>query len=154
MANLTVNKNDPNANTVSRTTTTTYFGKIWKFKYWFSKKNVFIPDKCGLFIVVTTVIIILIIVITGIFVKFLIDDPLSSIILITLICFLCVLGVISLTILEIRRRKYNKTIKTITVRNGRTYQNIQPSAPQETSWEYSNRATMPASWFSGFYLFI
>lgn len=106
----------------------------------------FISDKCGLYIVLTTVIIILIIVITGVFVKFLVDEPLSSIILITLICFLIVLGVISLTVLEIRRRRYNKSVKTVTIRNGKTYHNIQPTAPQEeTSWQYSNRATMPAS---------
>lgn len=106
----------------------------------------FISDKCGLYIVVTTVIVILIVVVTGVFVKFLVDEPSSSIILITLICLLIVLGVISLTVLEIRRRRYNKNLKTITTRNGRKYHNIQPSAPQEdTSWQYSNRATMPAS---------
>lgn len=94
----------------------------------------------------TTVIIILIVVITGVLVKILVGEPLSSIILITLICFLIVLGVISLTVLEIRRRRYNKSVKRITVRNGRTYHNIQPSAPQDdTSWQYSNRATMPVS---------
>lgn len=95
----------------------------------------------------TTVILILIVVITGILVKLLVEEPVSSIVLITLICFLCVLGIISLTILEIRRRRHNKVVQTVTLRkNGNTYQNIQPSAPvEDSSWQYSNRATMPVS---------
>lgn len=144
MAKSNVNANLSNTRTANSTETKTYFGKkllIIQKNYYL--QNMFISDKCGLFIVVTTVIIILTIVVTGVFVKFFVAEPASSIILITLICFLFVLGVISLTVLEIRRRRYKNAV---IVRNGKTYHNIQPSAPlQESSWEYSNRTTMPVS---------
>ncbi|XP_018576494.1 uncharacterized protein LOC108915030 [Anoplophora glabripennis] len=99
-------------------------------------------DKVSLCVVITTIVIILIIVVTGVCVRFLLDEEVSRIILIAFICFLVVLGIVSLGYLEMRRRAAAKNRKVV-VRNGQYY-NIQPSAPQDTSWEYSNRATMPA----------
>ncbi|KAJ8928381.1 hypothetical protein NQ314_019046 [Rhamnusium bicolor] len=49
-------------------------------------------DKVSLCIVITTVIIILIVVATGVCVRFLLEENLSRIILISLICFLCLFG--------------------------------------------------------------
>ncbi|KAJ8985713.1 hypothetical protein NQ317_014363 [Molorchus minor] len=66
-------------------------------------------DRVGLCIVITTVIIILVVVISGICVRFLLEETLSRIILIALICFLCVLGMIVLFYFGVETTKSGKS---------------------------------------------
>lgn len=143
MAKKTVKSNVTSSATV--TTTTYSIGKEFAVFQSTKSKYFYFSDRCGCCIALTTVFIILITVVTGICVRFFVENPLSSIILISLIVFLCILGVAALTTLEIRRRRAKAQVKTVTLRNGKIYHNIQPTAPQEdTSWEFSNRKTLPA----------
>lgn len=149
MAKNTVKSNVTSSATVTTTTTYTIGKKLYIiFQPEDTIKSVFIfiADRCGCCLALTTVFIILLVVVAGICVRFFVENPLSSIILISLIIFLCILGVIVLTTLEVRRRRAKAQVKTVTLRNGgKTYYNIQPTAPQEdSSWEYSNRKTLPA----------
>ncbi|CAH1109236.1 unnamed protein product [Psylliodes chrysocephalus] len=103
-----------------------------------------VTDRCSVWFVIITGVTIFVIVTVGICVKFLLDPYVASIILISLICFEVFIGIVVLTILTCRRKKYATTSKTVTLKKNGQYHSIQPSAPQETSWQYSNRETLPA----------
>ncbi|XP_057665868.1 uncharacterized protein LOC130899730 isoform X1 [Diorhabda carinulata] len=125
MAKAQINSNQSKVIAAKTTTTTT------------------VTDKCSLCLVITTGVTLILVVIIGICVKFLLDNYVSNITLICLICFEIVLGIIVLSILAWRRKKSKTNQTVVAVRRNGQYQSLQPTAPVDSSWDYTNRETMP-----------
>ncbi|CAH1183443.1 unnamed protein product [Ceutorhynchus assimilis] len=100
-------------------------------------------DKPSLWVVIITALIIIGIVTTGVISRFLLEEYASRILLISLIVILSIIGLAALTYLEVRKRKMQAE-STNMAKNGYLYKNIQPTAPRDPDWEYSNRATVEA----------
>lgn len=95
--------------------------------------------------VILTAVLIVLIVTTGVLSRFLLDEFTSRIVLISLIIFLSILGLSALAYLEVRKRTVAIKNQKALEKNGYLYRNIEPSAPRDSDWEYSNRTTMPSS---------
>ncbi|ERL87179.1 hypothetical protein D910_04579 [Dendroctonus ponderosae] len=102
-------------------------------------------DRPSLWVVVITALLIVAIVTAGVLSKIFLGEFTARIVLVSLIILLSILGISALTFLELRRKAAQTTNRQTIDKKGYYYQNIKPSAPAESTLDYSNRSTVPAS---------